>query len=505
MITMVRNESMFEYNLSRPYPFGWFTPVAIVGGIIAMVLVSFLNLAATGYELVTISSTDPNITISQHMPWFSNWPTWLASTRASCEATSMPLQTGLYTNKTALLYTLVSAWRYDKLGNQMNLGSLLYYNNPMSNCNVSSIQVDIESSDRTASQVAVSHVGAELTATVVCLLDRPEGPTHIELVTTYDPIPPLSLTTSIFLDVNATNKASLYWGHSALRLYWTDVMMKYFEDNVHLEQPSSKTTVTLTRLHGSLPATADNLKDMDFLRASACWLMPLNSTGIQYNDKFCDSNTLSVLAKGTTQQKPVPSVWQPMSVLGKAMWFAVLADLGRDDDFMPNILSHPDLLESLTANMSVVNETIPPTWRWGLSSSETSLAPFVTTQSATNNTELQIHPSVLATNYVCQIPSLKSTGTLIVSILVADLVLLQAIWKIFNLAVDYFFISKKAELRYCEGCARHVLRQTEIPLGDVNPQRESDIGYDEYLSVGGEVVTPSPSPSHRLLDHSHGN
>lgn len=58
---------------------------------IATVLVSFLNLAATGYELATISSTDPNVTISQHETWFAHWPAWLADTRASCEAATMPL------------------------------------------------------------------------------------------------------------------------------------------------------------------------------------------------------------------------------------------------------------------------------------------------------------------------------------------------------------------------------------------------------------------------------
>lgn len=43
--------SMFDYSISRPYPFRWFTPVVIVGGAIALVLFSFLNLVSTGYYL----------------------------------------------------------------------------------------------------------------------------------------------------------------------------------------------------------------------------------------------------------------------------------------------------------------------------------------------------------------------------------------------------------------------------------------------------------------------
>ncbi|ROW07258.1 hypothetical protein VMCG_03807 [Cytospora schulzeri] len=501
---MARHESLFEYNLTRSYPFRWFTPVTVVGGIIATVLVSFLNVAASGYELAAITSTDPNKTLSDST-WFANWPTWLASTRASCAAATMPLQTGLYTNKTALLYTLVSVWRYDQLGNQMKLGSLVYYNNPLSNCNVSSIQVDI-SSDLTAGQAALTQVGATMTATVVCLVNRPEGPTYVELVTTYDPIQPeQSAQTCLFLGANATNLASLYWGDSIMRLYWTEVVMKYFDENVHSNKPYYNFAVTLNRDHLPEPATADDLEDMDFIRASACWLMPLNSTGIQHNTDFCDDNTLSVLAQGTTHQKPVPSVWQPMSVLGKGMWFTVLADMGRDDDAMPNMLSHPDLLESLTANMSVVNETITSAWAWSLRRKVTSLAPFVASQSTTNNTELQIYPSVLETNYICQVPKLKTTGTLIVSILVADLVLLQAIWKIYVLSVDRFFISKREDLKYCEGCASKPREQPGIPLGDVNPQRATLSGLDEYLIVESERVTPSLSSRQSLIDHSHGH
>ncbi len=43
------DSSMFSYNISRPYPFRWFTPVVFVGGAIALVLFSLLNLVSTGY------------------------------------------------------------------------------------------------------------------------------------------------------------------------------------------------------------------------------------------------------------------------------------------------------------------------------------------------------------------------------------------------------------------------------------------------------------------------
>ncbi|KAJ0108970.1 hypothetical protein J7T55_005518 [Diaporthe amygdali] len=498
---MARHESLFSYNITRPYPFRWFTPVVIAGGIVITVLVSFLNVAASGYELIATSSTNPNTTLSDGN-WYANWPSWLASTRASCETTTMPLQTGLYTNNTALPYTLVSAWRYDKSRNQISLGSLIYDNNPLLDCNVTSIQIGIESNDRTAGQVAVSQVGATLTANAVCLIERPEGQTYLELATTYDAIPPPSVSSSIFLDTNATNKASLYWGHSVMRLYWADLIRKYYLENVDQGRPFYKAAVTLNRLDdaASKPTTKDDLTDMDFLRVPACWLMPLNSTGISHTNKFCDSNTISELAQGSTNQKPMPSTWGTVSVLGKAMWFTVLADLGRDDDSLPNMLAHPDLLESLTANMTNVNETLGTMWSWGLQSSSRSLVPYAASKDG--DSQLGITRSVLATNYVCQLPRLKSTGALIVSVLVADLVLLQAVWKIYVLGVDYFFTSKKEELKYCEGCARNLMDQRDIPLENVKSPGVGGVGYDEYLSVerGGAALL-SPSSRHSLLDH----
>ncbi|KAL1859038.1 hypothetical protein Daus18300_009676 [Diaporthe australafricana] len=500
---MVRHESLFSYNITRPYPFRWLTPVVIGGGIVITILISFLNVAASGYELIATSSTNPNATLSDGT-WYAKWPSWLASTRASCETTTVPLQAGLYTNNTALPYTLVSAWRFDKSMTQINLGSLLYDNNPLLSCNVSSIEVDIESSDRTAGQVAVSAVGATLTANVVCLIERPEGTTYLGLATTYDPIPPPSVSNSIFLGTNATNKASLYWGHSVMRLYWADVIMKYYLENVNQERPSYKAVVTLTRTDDAIskPATEDDLTDMDFLYVQACWLMLLNSTGISHGNKFCDINTLSELAQGSSSQKPVPSMWGPMSILGKAMWFTVLADLGRDDELLPNILSHPDLLESLTADMANVNETLEGMLRWGLSSRTRSLVPY--TASADGDSQLGVAPSVLATNYVCQLPRLKSTWALIVSVLVADLVLLQAIWKIYGLVVDYFFISKKDELRYCQGCSRSLMEQSGIPLEHVKSPGAGGVGYDDYLSVEpGSGALLSPSSRQSLLSHRH--
>jgi hypothetical protein len=44
------HESIFSYNITRPYPYQWFTWLVVLGGIAATALFSVINLAANGYD-----------------------------------------------------------------------------------------------------------------------------------------------------------------------------------------------------------------------------------------------------------------------------------------------------------------------------------------------------------------------------------------------------------------------------------------------------------------------
>lgn len=472
------SNSIFSYSLTRPYPYRWFTPVAIIGGIVSLGLVSFLNVAASGYELIATNSVHRNATISNSV-WFDSWPEWLASTRASCESATIPLQTGLYTNNTAFFYTLIAAWRYSpptsaREEDKVNLGSLLYDENELERCNISTLKVQIEGGSglRDAGQVGVQQFGAAVTANVNCVVMKEEGPTYVTFVTTYDPIPPPDLPSSGFVGMNSTHKASLHWGQSVMRLYWSYMLMKFYEENYLRDPPAVKAEITLKR-DTSKNTTVQDEKEVDFMSAAACWLLHPNATGIHHSFGWCDNNTISVLAVGGGKVKPVPSVWLPLGVLGKAMWFTVLADLGRDDEFMPNMLASPESLEYLTANLSVVNASLPDGadgWRWGLVNPSNSRVPYLAQKDGT--TQLGVSASVLATSYICQTPKLKNTGTLIVSVLVADLVLLQAIWKVYTMVLDYFVVSKSQNGNHCEGCVG--ILKSDVPLQDIDAADEED-------------------------------
>lgn len=174
----------------------------------------------------------------------------------------------------------------------------------------------------------------------------------------------------------------------------------------------------------------------------------------------------------------MPNIWPSMNVLGKAVYFSVLADLGRSG---VNILSDPILLANLTSNLTTVNQTLGHRFRQWIDDGleQVSFDPA----SMAQDWDLGVNPAVLTTTYICQVPRIKNGGALFVSVLVADLVLLQGIWMVFRLVVDNFWVKKQVRLRSCEGCAGAGIgggAETEMDELLVDRSRE-DIGAVQTL------------------------
>lgn len=191
------------------------------------------------------------------------------------------------------------------------MGSLLYDENELRMCNITTIKVQIESdAGRDAGQVSLQQLGAAVTANVDCLIMKDEGPTYMTFVTTYDPIPPPNQPSSgsqNFLDMNATHKASLYWGQSVMRMYWSEMLYRFYEENIQRKQPAYKTVVTLIR-DTKKNTTAEEERDMDFLPVSACWMLHPNATGISHTYDHCVNHSISILAADDGSSAPVPSM-----------------------------------------------------------------------------------------------------------------------------------------------------------------------------------------------------
>ncbi|KAI1377807.1 hypothetical protein F4677DRAFT_413623 [Hypoxylon crocopeplum] len=470
--------SSFSYSVTRAYPFPWFTPVAIIGGIIATCLVSFLNIAATGYELVPASSPDPIAIESNSGLSFAKWPSYLVGARAACQSTSIQVQNTMYTDKTAFPYTLTKVWQLDQDNNRNYQGSLIYKSYPLQMCNITEMTILFEGPDRTAGQISLASMGGTITAITECYIDTgdPKDRTYFEVVATYDAIPPSSSATSLFLSLNKTENVSMYWGYSLLGMYWRTLMQVFFDADILRDPPFSKGIISMRR-NSSLPGTIeDQYRSLDFLSIEACFFVPVNSTGIAFlQNRYCNTSSIAELAGSPDNafERPVPSIGRWVNDLGKAMWSTILADLGRNDDALPNMLARPDLLQIASADLTTANQTLRPQFRWGIHELiyKQSFDP-----SQSQGVQLQVNQSVLVGDYLCQVPQLKSPGTLFVSVLVADLAILQAIWMIFTLLVDRFFVKDSEEASSCATCT------------PVQERRETSSGYKSVMEHEPEVI-----------------
>lgn len=216
------HSSYFDYNISRPYPFKWFTPVVIIGGAVAVVLLSILNLGSSGYTLAAQYSHDPNATVSVRRSQY--WPS-LPTTKpqSTCQSANIPVNTRLFTNNTALTYTLTNVLQKADDVNQTFSSSLVYHNNILPNCTIDIIAIRLESLGRTAAQIALSSWGVDAQAYISCSLDtQDQSFTTFNLTAEYNFIPD---TVSVysgfysFIGRNERAKACLYWGESLLSMY----------------------------------------------------------------------------------------------------------------------------------------------------------------------------------------------------------------------------------------------------------------------------------------------
>jgi hypothetical protein len=91
---------------------------------------------------------------------------------------------------------------------------------------------------------------------------------------------------------------------------------------------------------------------------------------------------------------------------------------------------------------------------------------------STDGYNLSITDSYFFTEYLCQTPTRKSAGSLVLSVLVANLVFLNAAWVLLN-----WFAVKKLEgtrptAHYCDGCVGSTVELVDI--GSESPSKNRD-------------------------------
>ena len=226
--------SFFNYSVTRPYPYRFFTPVAIVGGAILLVLLSVMNFVQNSYVLIVQYVDNPNATISKGM-WYSRWPSYLTSSvRPTCQPAILPIDTQFFTNQSGLMWTVTNI--FGENSDAETMPSLPYLNNVLQNCTLQGIQMDFDaSSDRSPSAAIAGPWGLEVRSFVTCNIWSPIGRVNLNLTAAYNPVQdyPVAGSTT-FISRNVMHRASMYWAEALLSIRWITVMDKIVIVNLYI-------------------------------------------------------------------------------------------------------------------------------------------------------------------------------------------------------------------------------------------------------------------------------
>ena len=304
----------------------------------------------------------------------------------------------------------------------------------------SQIALYLISIDQNALQLAIQRWTVELQAYITCEVENSEPNTTVNLTSTYNY---LLADGSIFkfLGRNATTKASLYWGETLLSMYWLQLTAEMAGSNGNFNNPDLYKG--WAGFNAKSPLIQD-IQSLDFWDVG-CVLVPFSAfvRGETYDQDWCGVNTMSALVHGASFLR---DIWMPADSLTKAFYSTVLTDLGQTDS-RPNVLVDADLLPYYTRNFTNITKDrlsmhIKPESKLGIR----GFSAFYNIEDV-----LGALPSVFSTSYLCSAPKRKSFGSLTISILVADLVFLQALWRIYTLGVGAYLSRRYPQMNRYEG------------------------------------------------------
>ncbi|KAI4610305.1 hypothetical protein J4E80_008069 [Alternaria sp. BMP 0032] len=428
------HQARFAYPMVRPYPYRWYTPVVVVGGLCLTTLFTYINVAISGFDLVFETTFDPNATIAQRSQ--NGWPSWNILTnkiQPKCMPAELSRHDSFFTNQTALSYTLTAVWT-EQDTQVTELPSLTYQNNILENCSIVSIGIQFQALDEATNQIRYAGWNTAVRTYATCQISNPLGTVFFNLTQTYNHVPsPTTLSRMKgrssgreFLTHNKQTRASLWWGESLMSNYWgytTWFMQQYRKKKLNADQqPIEKGLVYLMPTE-----SVDDITDIDFFTPNYRFIVARDN-GMGFKNIWPGSGNENSTTLGDLNGRSVyPNIWVPVDMLAKAAYSTVLADLGQVET--PNILANETALEYFTANFTTIHEYLS-TDRFG-----PERVPFDAQRSTSG--PLGVVPSVIRQQYYCQVPQLKSTGDLVLSILIADLVLFQAAWQLFKVFTEW--------------------------------------------------------------------
>ncbi|KAK8130780.1 hypothetical protein PG999_003160 [Apiospora kogelbergensis] len=388
-----------------------------------------LNFASTGFIMAVETSIDPNQTVSENpLPSLPPSLSYLTSkAKAVCQPVSLPVGTQFFTNQTALKYTLTGVWEESKNGSGRIISpSLTYFQNVLDDCSVTSIQIDVESQDRAVNQLALTEWGAKVRTYATCRIAASRGAVFFNLTQIYDYVP------------DTTNLNQFVLGESLMSTYWAQTTFM-LQNETRYSQDKQKYPIRKGNLLFVPQPQGVDITNTGFFRFSSQFIEATSPGRYEFPHVKGETETLEDLIR----QKAYPNIWRPADNLAKSVYSTILADLGQMSK-RPNVLTDAPTLQQFSSNLSEIQKPMA------------NARPGPATQSYDElkhiTGPLAINPSVISAQYVCQVPRLRSTGSLVVALLVADLVFLKAAWSLYTLTAGWWLGRQARTSAWCRGC-----------------------------------------------------
>ncbi|KAF3810930.1 hypothetical protein GCG54_00003108 [Colletotrichum gloeosporioides] len=379
------HSSWFEYSITRPYPFRWFTPAAIVGGLILAVVFTLVNFSSNGFYLKTIYTKSLN------------------TTEAS------------FTSR----------------------------NTTLEDCHLDTLKINLIKSDNTQGPSWWLSWGRfTVAANLRCIIISDSGLVDVTIDAEYSGESDAVIHDYV-LDDDYETSSSVWWGSRLSNAYLGGVLTATSQvvvtrDNQYL---------TSAQLSFTANTTTKDIRSNSFFNLQ--WWLAFSNAGISHSgmqdlgDTGYDSDyfVAAPFAEGLHYARLMHSL------------FAI--DLGNcnssnlllDEEGLQYVIIAPDnkfrrkggLLND-TATMSGLNpgrfNEIPAPGAILDDGGDIDLTPLKETYAKfrSKTGPLSCNNATIMAEYLCSVPQQKSPGVMFLAILLADLVFLQAAWKLFQLA-----------------------------------------------------------------------
>ena len=327
-------------------------------------------------------------------------------------------------------------------------------NNVLEDCEILEIQLDLDGSkDKDINILQATLWDIEVRAFVTCRISGPTGRMMFNATAVYNAITPYTIAGStVFVGRNVESRASMYWAEALLSAHWLKLV------EIVWTVAENETPMLFKGLVNLYPSRlVNNITDLDFFKLYYYFIPVPGYYGYTWGGP--DTLKLGSQYVGTGDDPGTePHIWAQVDSLGKSMYSAVLTDLGQASaPSLSNIVDNETMLQYFSSNFSGIAWWSPI---YGFHQMESQ--SYDNRQSGPDPTgPLGLTPSIISTNYLCQVPQQKGLGDIFISVLLADLVLLQAAWRLYTFSIYEFCLRKRPRGKYCEGCLNEVREDRE--------------------------------------------